>query len=197
MQAVFGKLTAPEGTEPPVVELGNNFRNGAALGIHIKHQADRWRRFRIYHKFFSGGIRFVPQRPIAPGALAFLCTCPLATQDVLGKLEAVIFSHTLKHAFQNNALRAVWDAFSNIHHFYTILFTAVFIESDLLTVTPEAVYLPQYNDVKLFLSCIFKHLLELLTVITTATLSPVNIFMHYRVAVSRCVFVRLRELPFY
>ena len=129
--------------------------------------------------------------------LTLFCAGTDAPADVLGKLQAVILCHALQHTFQNDTLRAVWNGLGDVLHPDIILFAAVLVERDLLTISPETVYLPNDDDRKLMLCRVGQHLLESLAVVVFTRFSPVNIFFDDGVSLGFCVHLSRAYLALY
>ena len=105
--------------------------------------------------------------------------------------------NALQHTFQNDTLRAVWNGLGDVPHPDIILFAAILVERDLLTISPETVYLPDDDDRKLMLCRVGQHLLESLAVVVFTRFSPVNIFFDDGVSLGFCVHLSRAYLALY
>ena len=196
-EGIFSKRLAPDGAQPFLVQQPHNVHTGVALCVFIKDQLHRGRGIRVDDILFRFRVNRVSQRTMPADGLTLLCAGTDTPADVLGELQAVILCHALQNAFQNDTLRAVWNGLGDVLYPDIILFAAVFVECDLLTISPETVYLPDDDDRKLMLCRIGQHLLESLAVVVLTRFSPVNVFFDDGVPLCLCVHLSRAYLTLY
>ena len=156
--------------------LGVPILLGVPSGVHLKDAPNQRRGLRIRLQILVRS-RPIPQRERTAHTLPLAGHIVHAPLDIGGQLNGIVFRHPLQNRLQNDALWGIRDTLRSIEYLDAVLFASIFFEGDLFPVAPKAVDLPDNDRLKLVLCRVLQHLLELLPVVISACLCPVDILM--------------------
>ena len=192
-ETVMGERSAVQCPQAFLIQDVNDLDRFLSLQIEVVDQSDRRRGLRIDVQLF---VRpdLVPEAKIAAEALSLLGGGTQTALHILGKLLRVVGRHAFNDGFKDNALRCIWDRFSDIVDFNAALFEPVLVERDLFLVAADAVRLPDDQCVKGMLGRVRKHQLKLFAVVVPAGHGAVTVFADDCQVVGRGKFLRFRKL---
>lgn len=107
----------------------------------------------------------IPQRRISAVVFAFKRVLCHAPYNFFCKVSRIIFSHSLKHGFQQNTLGSIGDRFGCGNNFYSVFLELCLISCAVIAISCKAVKLPNDNHVKQLFTAVFNHFLKLRAVI--------------------------------
>ena len=177
IDAVLAKRLALRSPKAEVVQVAANLRLSFPLNIHVKDDLNSFRAVWLDHDGLVRGGH-IPQRVSGSGTVTLKRTLPHTPFDFLAQFRRVVFRKALHKAFEDDPLRAVWNACDCVLDLDAVLPQSVLIDGAVIPITGEAVGLVHDDDLKNFLAAVVDHSLKFSAVVCLARYFPVNVRAH-------------------
>ena len=178
-----------------LIEPITNLRHSRTFIISLERFKDKRRGQRIDLEILLA-VNDISEGMGAAVVFAFQRVFCHAPYNFFCKVSRIIFSHSLKHGFQQNTLGSIGDRFGCGNNFYSVFLELCLISCAVIAISCKAVKLPNDNHVKQLFTAVFNHCLKLRAVICFGGEGTVYVVPQNRNAVLFRKGSTLSKLPF-